>query len=198
MLQHAAFYAEKLGLSITDSVQAALDDSGVSNQTSLEVLIMSTSSSVLKKLRQQTKYRLMYMIDESIGDALNTSIEDIAGFAHSAALRKDSVYPVNKAFITGGAGIVKKLKAAGLSVYAYLFRNEFVSQAWDFYSDPIMEINTYFQDAEIDGLMTDFPGTAVAYRSTLLPIPSCFLLPVFALLRAVSELDNSGSSHLGH
>ncbi|CAA6670160.1 unnamed protein product [Spirodela intermedia] len=142
---HAAFYAEKLGFSITDSVQGALDDSGFSNQTSLDVIIMSTSSSVLKNLRQETKYRLMYMIDESIGDALGTSIEDIAGFAHSVAVHKESVYPKSAAFILGRTGIVKKLQAANLSVYAYLFMNEFVSQPWDFYSDPTIEINTYFQ-----------------------------------------------------
>ncbi|CAA7407209.1 unnamed protein product [Spirodela intermedia] len=166
-IEHAAFYAEKLGFSITDSVQGALDDSGFSNQTSLDVIIMSTSSSVLKNLRQETKYRLMYMIDESIGDALGTSIEDIAGFAHSVAVHKESVYPKSAAFILGRTGIVKKLQAANLSVYAYLFMNEFVSQPWDFYSDPTIEINTYFQDAQINGLITDFPRTAVAYRRNL-------------------------------
>ncbi|MCH99901.1 glycerophosphoryl diester phosphodiesterase family protein, partial [Trifolium medium] len=43
------------------------------------------------------------------------------------------------------------------------FSNEFVSQAWDFYSDSTVEINSFVQGVEIDGIITDFPKTASRY-----------------------------------
>ena len=128
-------------------------------------MIMSTDSSVLKIFKQQTKYKLTYMIDESISGALNSSIQDISDFAQSVAISKESVYPANVGFVIGRTDIVKKFQAANLSVYAYTFMNEFTSQPWDFFSDPTVEINTYFQEAGVNGIITDFPGTAVSFRS---------------------------------
>ncbi|CAD5190909.1 glycerophosphodiester phosphodiesterase GDPDL3-like [Musa acuminata AAA Group] len=163
-IENAAFLAEKLGYSVTDGVMRALQDSGYSNQTGQEVMILSKNSSVLIKFRQQTKYELVYMVDESISDMVNSSIMDIKQFAHMIAISKQSVYPVSQQFITGQTKLVQKLQSAGFAVYVYLFRNEFVSQPWDFLSDPTVEINMYVQGAAVDGIITEYPGTAAAYR----------------------------------
>ncbi|XP_008798764.1 glycerophosphodiester phosphodiesterase GDPDL4-like isoform X2 [Phoenix dactylifera] len=163
-IENAAFLAEKLGYSVTDGVIKALKDSGYDNQTVQEVMIQSSNSSVLVKFRQQTKYQLVYMIDESISDAAPSSIADIKQFAHSVAVSKQSIFPESLKFVIGQTELVKKLKSAGLNVYVYLLRNEFVSQPWDFLSDPTAEINQYVQDAGVDGIITDFPGTATAYK----------------------------------
>lgn len=167
--QNAAFLAEKLGYSVIDGVMRALQDSGYSNQTGQEVMILSKNSSVLIKFRQQTKYELVYMVDESISDMVNSSIMDIKQFAHMIAISKQSVYPVSQQFITGQTKLVQKLQSAGFGVYVYLFRNEFVSQPWDFLSDPTVEINMYVQGAAVDGIITEYPGTAAAYRSKYCP-----------------------------
>ncbi|MFS7963666.1 putative glycerophosphodiester phosphodiesterase [Helianthus anomalus] len=42
--------------------------------------------------------------------------------------------------------------------------NEFLSQPWDFFSDPYVEINTYVLVANVDGVVTDYPATAARYR----------------------------------
>ncbi|RWR76309.1 Glycerophosphoryl diester phosphodiesterase [Cinnamomum micranthum f. kanehirae] len=164
IIENAAFLAEKLGLSVTDSVMDALKKAGYDNQTSPTVTIQSTNSSVLNKFKQQTKYKLMYMLDESIRGALNSSIEDIKRSADSVAIGKTSIYPINKAFTEGSTDLVARLHSFGLEVYAYLFRNEFLSQAWDFFSDPTVEINAYFQGAGVDGIITEFPATVSRYR----------------------------------
>ncbi|XP_039141925.1 LOW QUALITY PROTEIN: glycerophosphodiester phosphodiesterase GDPDL4-like [Dioscorea cayenensis subsp. rotundata] len=157
-IEHASFLAEKLNYSITDAVMSAL------NQTDQEVLIQSSSSAVLMKMKQKTKCKLVYKVDESIGDADNSSITDIKHFADIVAVQKQSIYPQSLAFITGETELVKKLQSARLSVHVYLLRNEFVSQAWDFFSDPVVEINNFVKGAGVDGIITDNPGTAVAYK----------------------------------
>ncbi|OVA06573.1 Glycerophosphoryl diester phosphodiesterase [Macleaya cordata] len=163
-IEHAAYLAEKQGLGITDAVLDVLSKSGYKNQTTQEVIIQSTNKAVLTKFKKQSGYKLMYMVDENIRSATNSSIEDIKSFADSVAVSKESIFPDNQLFLTGVTNVVPRLHSFNLSVYAYLFRNEFVSQAWDFFSDPIVEINSYVMGAEIDGVITDFPGTAVAYK----------------------------------
>lgn len=143
----------------------ALKNASYDNQASPTVTIQSTNSSVLNKFKQQTKYKLMYMLDESIGDASNSSIEDIKRSADSVVIGKSSIYPVSKAFTLHSTDLVTKLQSFGLEVYAYLFMNEFLSQAWDFFSDPTVEINTYFLGARVDGIITEFPATVSRYRS---------------------------------
>ncbi|KAF8369281.1 hypothetical protein HHK36_032709 [Tetracentron sinense] len=127
-------------------------------------MIQSTNSSVLMKFKEITNYELVYMVDETIRDAENSTIEDIKQFASSVSINKASIFPENLAFLTGITSVVPKLHSFKLNVYVQLFSNEFVSQAWDFFSDPTVEINTFVMGAEIDGIITDFPGTATAYR----------------------------------
>lgn len=163
-IEDAAFYAEYIGYSVTDAVIGALKDSDYSNQTVQQVMIQSTSRSVLIKLKQQTSYKLVYRLDESISDLDKSSLSDIKSFANAVAVNKQSVYPASQLFITGQTNLVKTLQSAGLSVYVYLFRNEFVYQPWDFLSDPTAEINSYVQGIGIDGVITDYPATATRYR----------------------------------
>ncbi|XP_072991107.1 glycerophosphodiester phosphodiesterase GDPDL4-like [Typha latifolia] len=168
-VEYASFMAEKLGIDLIDAVTATLKDAGYDNQTALEVMIMSTNSSALVKFKQQTEYKLVYMLEERISDAVASSILDIKKFADAVAITTDSVYPQNNNYITEQTNLVKHLQTAGLSVYVYLLLNEFTSQPWDFLSDATVQINTYYQGAEVDGIITDFPGTARRYKRN-----SCF------------------------
>nr|XP_010913177.1 glycerophosphodiester phosphodiesterase GDPDL3 isoform X1 [Elaeis guineensis] len=163
-IEHAAFMAEKLQFSVTDAVINATSSAGYNNQITPAVMIQSTNSSVLKKFKQQTKYKLVYKIDETVRDAVNSSIEDIKEFADSVAIDTDSIYPETQLFIATQTDIVNKLHKHNLSVYVYLLQNEFVSQPWDFFSDATVQINSFFKGAEVDGIITDFPGTARTYK----------------------------------
>lgn len=162
--QYAAYLAKK-GLSVTDAVINELNKAGFGNQTILDVMIQSTNSSVLMKFKETSKYKLVYKIEEEIRDALDATVQDIKKFANSVVIKKVSVLPENRAFITGMTNIVTKLQAFKLPVYVELFSNEFVSQAWDFFSDPTVEINSFVSGANVDGVITDFPKTAARYKS---------------------------------
>ncbi|XP_068669838.1 glycerophosphodiester phosphodiesterase GDPDL3-like [Aristolochia californica] len=160
----AAYLAEKQGLDVINAVLTGLRNSSYNDPKSPEITIQSTDSAILTKFKQQTKYKLMYKVDETIRDAQNSTLADIKGFADSVAIDKSSIFPDNNAFLMGTSDIVRKLHAFGLEAYVFTLRNEFVSQAWDFFSDPIVEINSYVQAGEVDGIITDYPGTSKAYK----------------------------------
>ncbi|KAH0458760.1 hypothetical protein IEQ34_011574 [Dendrobium chrysotoxum] len=163
-IENAAFLIEKVGISVIDGVISALNDTGYNKQTALEVTIQSSDSSVLVKMRQQTKYNLMYRIDGSVRDAAPSSIVDIKKFADSVAVDKESIYPDTRSFIINETNLINSLQNAGLQVFVYVLQNEFVSQPWDFLSDPYVEINSYVKGASVDGIISDFPASARAYK----------------------------------
>ncbi|XP_004491450.1 glycerophosphodiester phosphodiesterase GDPDL3-like [Cicer arietinum] len=164
IVENAAYLAEKQGLSVTDAVIDALSKAGYDKPGSQKVYIQSTNSSVLLKFKEKTSYELVYKIDETVGDVADAAVEDIKSFAGSVVVDKVSVFPRDVAFLTSSlTRTVPKLKASNLSVFVETFSNEFVSQAWDFFSDPIVEINSFIQEAGIDGVITDFPKTANRY-----------------------------------
>lgn len=150
-----------------DAVINALTDAGYDKPGSQKVYIQSTNSSVLLKFKEKTSYELVYKIDEIVGDAAVAAVEDIQKFATAVIVSKDSVFSNNDKFLTSTTKTVPKLNAANLSVFVETFSNEFVSQAWDFYSDATVEINSFLnaEGIKIDGIITDYPKTADRYRS---------------------------------
>ncbi|KAI4306168.1 hypothetical protein L6164_029469 [Bauhinia variegata] len=163
-IENAAYLAEKEGLDVIGAVLGALNASGYSQPGKQKVLIQSSDSSVLLKIKGNANYELVYEVDKDFRDAMDSAVADIKNFAHAVVLDKASVFTENNFFLTGSTKIVPKLKAANLSVYVETFSNEFVSQAWDFFSDSTVEINSYVIGADIDGVITDFPKTANRYK----------------------------------
>ncbi|KAE9606379.1 putative glycerophosphodiester phosphodiesterase [Lupinus albus] len=153
IIENAAYLAEKQGL-------AGYDKPGAQ-----KVFIQSTNSSVLNKFKEKTNYERVYKIDETVGDAATKAVDDIKRFASSVVINKNSVFPRNKGFIIQSTNTVSKLKSSNLSVFVETFSNEYLSQAWDFFSDATVEINSFIQGSDIDGIITDFPKTANRYRT---------------------------------
>lgn len=180
-MQNAAYLA-KQGLGVTDAVLDALSTAGYNNQTARKVMIQSNDSSVLEEFKKSS-YELVYLVDDNISDIKNSTILEIKTFAKSVVITKKSVFPSEDAFIIGQTNIVQKLQSANLPVYVRLFNNEFISQAWDFFSDSSTEINNYVLGAGVDGLVTEYPGTAARYRSKLFIYLCClsYRVPIFPL-----------------
>ena len=164
--QNAAYLIEKEGLPITDKVLEVLSLAGYDDPTSKKVMIESTNSSVLMKFRDKNNYELVYRIEEDIQDAEDAALKDIKDFASSVVISKASVFPESSSFLSGVTNVVPKLQSHGLSVYVETFSNEFVSQAWDFFSDSTVEINSYVMGVNnISGVITEFPLTSARYKS---------------------------------
>ncbi|KAG2682463.1 hypothetical protein I3843_11G193400 [Carya illinoinensis] len=163
-IEHADYLGKKQGLNITDAVIDALSKAGYDTQTSLKVMIQSSNSSVLMRFANKNNYELVYKADDNIIDAPNSTIENIKTFADAVVVSKDSVIPEIQAFLTYVTDIVSRLQAVKLPVYVETFNNEFVSQAWDFFSDATVEINTFVMGTKVDGVITNFPKTAARYK----------------------------------
>uniref|UniRef100_A0A0E0LWL1 glycerophosphodiester phosphodiesterase n=1 Tax=Oryza punctata TaxID=4537 RepID=A0A0E0LWL1_ORYPU len=146
-IENAAFMAASLGFDVVDLVTTALSHAGYNNPTTRnkEVMIQSSHSAVLVKLKQQkTQYKLVYTLPSNIEDDSDSSVADINKFADAVVVDRKSVFVESRSFI--------------------VFRNEFVSSPWDFFSDETVEINNYVLLAHIDGIITDFPKTVRRYK----------------------------------
>lgn len=163
-IENAAYLIQQEGLPVTDKVLDVLSKAGYDDPTSKKVMIESTNSSVLMKFRDKNNYELVYQIEENIQDAEDAALKDIKDFANSVVISKISVFPQSSLFLTGVTNVVPKLQSHGLSVYVETFSNEFVSQAWDFFSDSTVEINSYVMVANISGVITEFPLTSARYK----------------------------------
>ncbi|EXB81079.1 putative glycerophosphoryl diester phosphodiesterase 2 [Morus notabilis] len=163
-IDHAAYLAEEQGLSVTDAVLDALSKAGFDTLTAPKVLIQSSNSAVLQKFKEKNNYELVYKIDEKIRSIDEPTLKDIKSFADSVVINKASVFPDIALFLTGSTDVVKKLQSYKLHVYVETFSNEFVSQAWDFFSDATVEVNSYVTGANVDGVITEFPATAARYK----------------------------------
>ncbi|CAN1290670.1 Glycerophosphodiester phosphodiesterase GDPDL3 [Linum perenne] len=177
-IENAAYLMEKQGLAVLDAVETELNKAGYGNQTALKVMIQSTNSSVLMKLKDKNnKYELVYQVDETIGGANPSAISEMKEFADSVVISKTSVFPVNDFYLTGITDVVSKLQSAELPVYVETFSNEFASQPWDFFADANVELNTYISGTNITGVVTDFPKTSARFKSNDDPL---YMLPVKA------------------
>uniref|UniRef100_A0A0E0EQY0 glycerophosphodiester phosphodiesterase n=1 Tax=Oryza meridionalis TaxID=40149 RepID=A0A0E0EQY0_9ORYZ len=162
-IENAAFMAASLGFDVVDLVTTALSHAGYNNPTTTnkEVMIQSTHSAVLVKLKQQkTQYKLVYTLPLNIEDASDSSVAEINKFADAVIVDRKSVFVESSGFIVRKTNLVKELQSAGrFAVYAQVFRNEFVSSPWDFFSDETVEINNYvllprsMKSVEIGGLV---------------------------------------------
>ncbi|CAI9787794.1 unnamed protein product [Fraxinus pennsylvanica] len=163
-IENAAYLAEKQGLGVIDAVLDALNKAGYHNRTAKKIMVKSSDSAVLNKFKNSHNYELVYVIDVDIRDITNSTILEIKKFASSVVITKGSVFPTDEAFLTLQTDVVPKFQAFGFPVYVKNFRNEVVSQPWDFFSDAYVEINTHVSFMEINGVITDYPATAAKYR----------------------------------
>ncbi|KAH9609695.1 hypothetical protein KSS87_011873 [Heliosperma pusillum] len=165
-IQNARYLAANRSMNITKAVMDNLDKAGFGDRKAKRVMIQSTSIAVLKAL-QGRRYELVFEVQETISGAPKDTVAEFKTVVDSVVVNKASVYPNNSRFSYSSTDVVSNFQSYKLPVYVQGFRNEYESMAYDFQSDPIVEINSYAMEAGIDGFITAFPQTVVAYRKNI-------------------------------
>ncbi|XP_022750227.1 glycerophosphodiester phosphodiesterase GDPDL6-like [Durio zibethinus] len=162
-IENAAFLASNKGLDIVDSVTKALSNATFDKQQTQQVLIQSDDSSVLSKFQGVPAYKRLLRIEEEIGDAPKQTVDEIKKYADGVVVARPSLVSTENGFAKAQTNVIDHMHAANISVYVFVLRNEFVALPVDFYADPTVELATYVAAQEVDGVITEFPGTASKY-----------------------------------
>uniref|UniRef100_A0A5B6Z2P3 glycerophosphodiester phosphodiesterase n=1 Tax=Davidia involucrata TaxID=16924 RepID=A0A5B6Z2P3_DAVIN len=162
-IENAAYLASKKGLGITDTVATALSNATFDKQSTQKVLIQSDDTSVLSKFKNVAAYQRMLSIKETISDAPKQTVEEIKKYADAITVSRDSIITTSGSLTKAFTSIVNKMHNASISVYVSNLRNEFITLAFDFFADPMVELATYIGEIGVYGVVTDYPATARAY-----------------------------------
>jgi len=162
-IDNAPYLASKKGLDIVTAVSSALINASYDKQITQKVLIQSDDTSVLSMFKNNSSYKRVFKVEETISDAPKPAVDEIKQFADAVNIAKTSLIASSNSFLTSFTPVMDKMHAANLSVYVTGLRNEFVSIPFDCFSDPTVEIATYAAGLAVDGIVTEFPATASAY-----------------------------------
>lgn len=150
------------------TVSTALINSTFDKQSTQQVFIRSDDTSVLSFFKAKfPSFIRVLTVDTKIGDAPKDALEEIKRYAEVVAIPRGSIIEITNYFTTGLTKVVAEIKASNLSVFVYVMRNEYVSLAFDYYSEASTEIATFVDYFHVDGIITEFPNTAKRYMSTL-------------------------------
>jgi glycerophosphoryl diester phosphodiesterase len=163
--QNAPYLASKKGLDIVGAVTTALSNATFDKQSTQQVFIQSDDTSVLSKFKDIPSYKRVLYIQDKIDDIPVQTVDEIKKYAEGLNLPKTAIIKTSDSWLIGLTNVVKELKGANLTVFARTLKNEYMTLAFDYWSDPNVEIATYIHTATVDGIVTDFPATASRYMS---------------------------------
>ncbi|KAG0491371.1 hypothetical protein HPP92_004769 [Vanilla planifolia] len=161
-IQNAAYLASKKGLGVVDAVSSALANASYDKGATKRVLIQSDDSSVLSAFKNPSFERVL-LIPEQVGETAKPTTDEIKQFADAVNVIRSTLMAHSGAFISHFTHVASEMQEANISVYVSVLRNEFTTIAYDFFSDPTVEIASFVTGVGVDGIVTEFPATARAY-----------------------------------
>jgi glycerophosphoryl diester phosphodiesterase len=173
---------QQIGLALERPLVKILNKYGYRDRDDLCV-VQSFEIANLKQLATMTKVHLVQLMEEAHkqpGDVVAAGgtltygqmmrpagLREIAKYATTIGPWKESILPRDKNNHLGQPNaLIADAHAAGLAVVPYTFRNEPQFLAVEYAGDPKAEFRRWFEMG-VDGLFTDFPGTAVELRREL-------------------------------
>jgi glycerophosphoryl diester phosphodiesterase len=185
-------YHRQLGLALEPKLLRALDMAGW-NKRRAPVFIQSFEQSNLKKLNKVTNVRLVQLIDANdinpdgsldytppfdkpydwtvsgragtYGDlTTDAGLDEVATYADGIGPWKPYIISnLADGTLLPPTDLVQRAHARGLLVHPYTFRNEASRMPAGYQGNPITEYLAFFE-AGVDGVFSDFAGTAFAAR----------------------------------
>ncbi|RWW04291.1 hypothetical protein GW17_00032494 [Ensete ventricosum] len=162
-MQNAGYLASEKGLGIIEAVSTALTNASYDKLPEKQVLIQSADTAVLSAFKKNSGYKRVLYVKEKISDAPKPTVDEIKHSADAVNLPRSSIVADSGFFVSAFTGVVDEMHASNVSVYVSVLRNEFLAIAFDYFSDPMVEIATYVAGVQVDGVVTEFPATLAAY-----------------------------------
>lgn len=177
-------YFDRIGLSLEEPLVENLEANGY-NKPDAPVFIQSFETANLKQLSQLTQLPLIQLLSKEgqpfdlvvTGDSrtyqdLTTPLElaKIAEYADGIGPDKRMIAPVDEnGNLLSPTPLIQDAHAVDLLVHPYTFRNELQYLAADYKNHPEAEYLHFF-NLGVDGLFTDFPGTAFEVIKRIFPV----------------------------
>ncbi|CAN0901074.1 Glycerophosphodiester phosphodiesterase GDPDL6 [Linum grandiflorum] len=162
-LENVAYLASKKGLDVVTTASKSLSKASFDKQSTQQVFIQSEDTSVLDKFKNVDKYKRVLMIKKEVSDIPKDTAAEIKKYADAVTLTRYSIIPTNEGFTLNYTDAVQSLQSENLSVFVSTLYNEYVTLAFDYFADPIVEISTYFHQIGVNGTVTEYPRTASKY-----------------------------------
>ncbi|KAI4335579.1 hypothetical protein L6164_014214 [Bauhinia variegata] len=162
-IQNARYLISKKSLDIVSVVSTALRNATLDKNSTQQVLIQSDDTAVLSKFKDIPSYKRVLFFKKANSDAPKPTVDEIKKYADAVNIPRSDVILVANSLTTAKTNIVKEMKDGNLTVFVHVFRNEMISLAADYFSDPYVELATFIQNYKIDGVVTDTPATASRY-----------------------------------
>jgi glycerophosphoryl diester phosphodiesterase len=158
--KHPAYFAS-IGLALEPRLVATLERHGW-NTAGAPVFIQSFEAGSLKTLKTLTPLPLVQLLDAQAAPLTDARLREIAGYARAVGLHQRLIVPAGR---DGGTlpptDVVARAHVAGLLVHVWTLRDEPVFLSSSYHGHPEEEYRQ-FTDLGVDGIFTDFPGTAAA------------------------------------
>lgn len=171
--KHPTFF-DAIGLSLEEPLVEILHANGY-NKSDDRIFIQSFETANLKQLDKMTNLPLIQLLsatgkpyDFAVTSDRRTykdmtspdELAKIAAYADGIGPDKRTIVPVDKnGILLQPTSLIHDAHAVGLLVHPYTFRNEAQYLAPNYNNNPEAEYEQFF-DFGVDGLFTDFPGTA--------------------------------------
>ncbi|MCL1465024.1 glycerophosphodiester phosphodiesterase [Argonema galeatum] len=171
--KHPTFF-DAIGLSLEEPLVEILHANGY-NKADDRIFIQSFETTNLKQLDKMTNLPLIQLLsntgkpyDLAITNDVRTykdmtspdELAKIAEYADGIGPDKRMIVPTDdNGILLQPTSLIQDAHAVGLLVHPYTFRNEAQYLAPDYNHDPEAEYEQFF-NLGVDGLFTDFPGTA--------------------------------------
>lgn len=116
IMQNAPYLASKKGHDMVNAVSSALINASYGKQTTQKVLIQSDDTSVLFMFRNNSNYKRVFKVEETISDASQSAVDEIKIYADVVVVAKISLIASSKSFLTGFTAVRDKMHAVNLSL----------------------------------------------------------------------------------
>jgi glycerophosphoryl diester phosphodiesterase len=169
-LKHARWHAGQ-GLPLDQLLMKILGDRSLLSRNS-GICVESFEPAILKLLRPQIDLQIVQLIESQVLTSPD-ALAEIKTYADGIGVWKRLIVPTRAAaadeadeshlHLAPPATLISDAHSLGLSVEAWTFRDEPRFLAADYAKNPQAEYEQFFA-LGIDGVITDFPATAVAAR----------------------------------